>query len=368
MSCHMNHPTTRTSRYFFLNNKQGIALLVTLSVMAVIVALALEIHRQKRLSVIAGAANRNQATLAQMAGSGVHIAMAMLIRDRIDTEIDSIQEDWAQPEKRFELLQDFAFEAGSLEVDISDERGRIQINALVAFPGNEFNPAQYHIWDKLLGFMKKMDETLAEVDHTAIINCVKDWLDSGDDDAITGLTGAESDYYESLDPPYPCRNGPIDHLDDLYRIKGVSKELGVSPENTRDLMEYLSVYGITNGQNSAFAFDGKININTAPFPVLAALLPEEFDGLASDIADYRIEKSDDQYVNSLSGPNWYKNVPGLEDLTLSAELITQASDLFRIIATAKLNEKQCRITAIVQREKGEKSGKWGCRILRWQME
>ncbi len=48
-----------------------------------------------------------------------------------------------------------------------------------------------------------------------IINSLKDWLDSGDDDAITGLSGAESDYYEGLEPPYSCKNGPMDNLGEV---------------------------------------------------------------------------------------------------------------------------------------------------------
>jgi len=60
---------------------------------------------------------------------------------------------------------------------------------------------------------------------TAIINSLKDWLDSGDDDAITGLSGAESSYYQSLDIPYPCKNGPVLHVGELALIKGIIPEL-----------------------------------------------------------------------------------------------------------------------------------------------
>lgn len=357
--------------FFFiprLQNRRGIALLVTLAVITVIVALSIELHKQKRLAVLSSAESRNQVTLNYMADSGIHIAMAMLIRDRIDSELDSIQEDWAQPEKRNELLADFPFDEGSLEVSISDERGRIQVNALVALPGHEFNPLQFHIWDRLFGFVKKMDETLSDLDHIAIINSVKDWMDTGDDETITGLTGAESDYYESLDPPYSCRNGPVDHLGELFRIKGITTSLMSGTDNANDLMAYLSVNGATAIAQGSYTFDGMININTAPLPVLAALLPEEFEAYAQDLFDYRIEKSDDQYVNSLTESKWYKHVPGLEELDLQADLITAASDLFRIVATATLQEKQRRITALVQRETGKESGKWGCRILRWQID
>lgn len=350
-----------------LKNNRGIALLITLTVITVLVAATLELHKRKRTAIVTSAAVRDRMTLIPMAESGIHAAMGMLVRDRIDSETDTIQEDWANPEKIDEVLGDIPFDAGNLEVMISDERGRVQLNALVALPGHDFNPDQYHLWDRLLGYLKQADETLSEVDHNAIINSLKDWIDDGDDEAITGLTGAESSYYESLEPPYACRNAPLDHLGDLSRVNGITKQLLQAAEGQVNFLAYLTVQGAVPVDGGTYTYDGKININTAPLAVLAAVLPEDYDGFAPTIVDHRIEKSDDQYVNSLTGLEWYKDVPGLEDLSIKPELITNASDIFRIASTASLNGRTQTVEAIVQREKGRKTGKWRCRILRWQM-
>jgi general secretion pathway protein K len=349
-----------------MRNNRGIALFVTLAVITVLVASSLELHKRNRTAVLASAASRDRVTLIQMATSGIHIAMAMLLRDKMDSEIDSLQEDWANPQKRHEILAEFPFDEGAIDFDITDERSRIQVNALVALPGHEFNEVQLQLWERLLGFLKKSDETLAKLDHMAIINSLKDWIDSGDDDAITGLTGAESAYYETLDPPYPARNAPLDHLGDLFRVKGVTKELLNGPHEAFHLFNYLSVYGATPAEGSKVTYDGKININTALLPVLAAILPEDYDEFAPAIFEYRVEKSDNQYINTLSGLDWYKNVPGLEDLSLPPELITNTSDIFRIVSTATLHGMAQSIEAVVQRETGKNSGKWRCRVLHWQ--
>jgi general secretion pathway protein K len=349
-----------------MGNNRGIALLVTLAVITVLVATSLELHKNKRMAVLASAASRDRVTLVQMASSGIHIAIAMLVRDKMDTEIDSLQEDWANPRKRHELLADFPFDEGSIEFDISDERSRIQLNALVALPGHEFNPAQFQLWDRLFGFLKKADESLAKLDHTAIINALKDWIDSGDDDAVTGLTGAESPYYKTLDPPYAARNAPIDQLGDLFLIKGITKELLAGRHEEFNLFNYVSVYGATQAEGGNLTYDGKININTALLPVIAAILPEDYEEFGPAISDYRVEKSNDQYINALTGLDWYKNVPGLEDLTIAPELITNTSDTFRIVSTARLHGLEQTIEAVVQRESQKKSGKWGCRVLHWQ--
>jgi general secretion pathway protein K len=59
-----------------------------------------------------------------MASSGIHAAMAMLVKDKMESNVDSLQEDWANSEKINEILQSFPFEDGKITVKISDELGR----------------------------------------------------------------------------------------------------------------------------------------------------------------------------------------------------------------------------------------------------
>ena len=51
-----------------------------------------------------------------------------------------------------------------------------------------------------------------------IISSVQDWIDPDND---TRMGGAESDYYQGMDPPYVAKNGPIDELSELLMIKGI---------------------------------------------------------------------------------------------------------------------------------------------------
>lgn len=51
-----------------------------------------------------------------------------------------------------------------------------------------------------------------------IISSVQDWIDP-DDSIREG--GAESEYYQGMDPPYVAKNGPIDDLSELLMIKGI---------------------------------------------------------------------------------------------------------------------------------------------------
>ncbi len=239
------------------------ALLIPLAVGAVGVAAAREINRRARSDAVSTAAARDRLVVSQMAASGVHLAMALLVKDRLDTVSDSVQESWARPEAMREYLAGFAFDAGELSVEITDERSRIQVNALVAYPqGRQVNPGQYRIWTRFARQLAAGVELAGAADPLAIVDSLVDWLDRGDDGAVTGLGGAESDYYQALTPPDACRNGPIPHLGELARVKGVSPELLASVGGVEGVSRYLSVFGSTPAAPGP-AYDGRININTA---------------------------------------------------------------------------------------------------------
>ncbi len=62
---------------------------------------------------------------------------------------------------------------------------------------------------------------LAGVDaseSTDIVNSIKDWMDPDD---YENIGGAESDYYLGLKPGYLAKNGPVDYITELLKIKGI---------------------------------------------------------------------------------------------------------------------------------------------------
>ncbi len=54
-----------------------------------------------------------------------------------------------------------------------------------------------------------------------IIASIQDWIDPN---AANRVGGAQSDYYQTMDPPYSAKNGPIDELSELLLIKGIRDE------------------------------------------------------------------------------------------------------------------------------------------------
>jgi general secretion pathway protein K len=352
-----------------LGNHRGVAILIAIGVVAVLLTAGLALNRRIRSSVTGALLARERVVLSEMAVSGVHAAMVMLINDRKENDTDTLQEDWANPEKVAEMMGLIPYDEGSVDVRITDERGKIQVNALVKFPeGQQFSASQRFLWERLLDQVFSHFEAVPDSDPNMIINSLKDWLDHGDDEAITGLSGAESDYYESLEPPYRCKNGPFDHLGEVALVQGITPELFAGAGGAAGLSSLLTVHGVSAAGDGRFTYDGRINISTADVAVLAALLPAENSDLAEALADYRVAKADETYTNPITDPGWYKNVPGAGGITISPDLITVSSDLFRIVSTASRNERTATVSVVVQREKEPDTGRWICKILMWQAE
>jgi type II secretory pathway component PulK len=79
-----------------------------------------------------------------------------------------------------------------------------------------------------------------------IADAILDFIDPDDD---TRDYGYESDYYASKNPPYAAKNGPLDSLDELLLVEGVTAELlyglDVNRNGILDPVE-LEVGGISN--------------------------------------------------------------------------------------------------------------------------
>jgi general secretion pathway protein K len=349
-----------------LGNNRGIALLMTLAFTTLAISMALETNRQSRFSIEACAVHQERSMAGQMAAAGVHAAMAVLVEDRYTSETDHLKEAWADPEQLNETLAAIAFEEGRIEVAVEDESARLQINALVDFPqGRQFVPRQQRLLERMLE--QQRDNLEAEDTETTaidIVNALKDWLDSGDDEAITGLNGAESDYYQALDPPYSCTNGPMRHIGELGRIKGVGPALMDGTADRPGLAAHLTVHGAQTKPGQGYHYPGVVNLNTVSLPVLQTLLPPETEDLAEIIIDFR----ENAEATLLESSNWFQQAPGAADAGIDQELIAFASDLFRISATAYYRDVERKVTAVVQRVPIEDSGVWSCKIIDWESD
>ena len=350
-----------------MGNESGIALVTTLGVVAVLLVAATQIGRLTGDAALQTRAENDLFSAGEQAMSGIHLGMLVLSRDAADNTTDSVQEVWSDPDKLSEMVAALGFKTGSMTLAISDEMGKIQLNAqLREFPGSEANAGQQEILARFFNLARKSQGDDDVEDGRELVNAVKDWLDTNDDDAVTGLSGAESDYYQSLENSYPCANGPFNQVSELYNVKGMERE---NPD--LELGNFFTAYGLADIKNDLgrFTYTGKININTAPIEVVAALLPEGRDHLAEDLVAFREHRaSDEEQYSNLLEPGWFDKVIELSgnEKTAFTSNITYASHVFRITCKVRQEGVSASVSAVVKREKSKQSGKWACRIL--QME
>lgn len=101
---------------------------------------------------------------------------------------------------------------------VSDESGKINLNILLALDGGVGNVAQ-QILLKLPG----MSEDVA--------NAILDWLDP---DETPRANGAENETYTALATPYRCKNGPLDSIEELLLVQGVTPYLLFGNDRNRN--------------------------------------------------------------------------------------------------------------------------------------
>lgn len=297
-----------------MKGEKGFALVITLLVTALLVALTAEfttevfVDTTSRHNFVAG----QQASL--LAESGITGGIRLLQLTLDNKSYSSLSDQWAQPLK----LSD---ERGDLHLTIEDESGKLNLN-YVAPPSGEL---QGSFAGAAAGRLLRSQKIEAGGD---LIDSLADWLDSND---YPHPGGAESVQYAALTPPYQAKNGRLDTVEELALVKGFS---GGAFESIRN---YVTVY-----PDSPSAPTGPVNINTAPKKVIAALDDRISEELAQRLVEYR---SSTPFKN----PAELANVPGFE--TIATGLLTNISvkgNVYRLRSEGRVQEVSRTIDAVVR--------------------
>ena len=262
----------------------------------------------KGISILEAA--RLQAELAASQGTGTPTSTSANNNNNANqnsgVQVDSRLSAWAQP-GTFEPLNDAVMRA-----TITDEFGKINLNALVV-NDNGTRIIREHIRFGLQEFFRLRGEAAgAEVDPEALVESIIDWIDE-DDEAEQG--GAEADFYLASENPYNAKNGPMDSIDELLLIKGMTTDLyfGAKGLDTPQLplSEFLTVHGDWLGRinpNTVY-----IEYETGLCDVLAAMsvgwteCPEplvaevRYEDMVQDMLNAEDDTSAFQSVNDIGG-------------------------------------------------------------------
>lgn len=275
-------------------SEKGMALLMTILIVALLSMLIIDIHSRSFLSITRARNSANSLKAYYIMRSGVSAAMGFLELDAKGSNVDTLTEDWAQGVKGFPVGD------GVVSIDIVDESSKFNINTLVNAQGT-INPKPVERLGRLLSGLG-IEEGLAARIAT--------WLKEN-----------------RKDFSYAFRD-----TSELFLVPDFT------PENFKKIKNLITVYTPRS--------DNNININTVSREVLSALSPMLTETLVAAIMDYRKE-------HQLQSMGDLKKVQGIDDAILNSfsdALVVNGQSLnFSVSAEAKVSDSLRKGVAVLNR-------------------
>ena len=299
------------------SSQRGIALLTILVMVALATILAATIaKRQTNTAENTGYLMRQDQSLLY-AKSAEAFFSELLIQDSDNGgNIDHLQENWAKP------MPAFPVEDGFISGRLLDESGKFNLNNLLKADGSVDDSAR-RWFEKLL----QRVGLPAELSQAVI-----DWQDA--DDETTGAMGAESNYYQGLDPSYLASNTRFHQVEELKLVRGFEGK------NYDLIAPYVT----------ALPEATKINMNTAA-PFLLASIDPKLDVKTLE-QELKAKQAELTYFNSLEDL-WKLNAfSGIEpqNKTDAAAWLDSKSNYFTAQIEVVLSERKRQFSSAMMRK------------------
>jgi hypothetical protein len=335
--------------------------------------------------------------------SGVELAkFALANKCPEQKNIDALNQFWAGGTSMCSneipqiSLKDVPLGHGKFSVTIIDMERKWDINMLA----NPQRP-QRDVLQKALSIVGVTDMAQASTIEDSIL----DWCNRN---GMAGASGANGDYYMSLNPPYWCKNGPIDDLSELLMIKGITPEIYWGSFSTNHPVSAYQQHGsgafaqpvnsrsgplgnkdapiYPYGLEQMFSpLGGKLNVNTATALTLQLIPgidestaqriierragPDGIDGTDDDMPYQNIGEINGGLPGGGGGPPTQPNVPGAPPLGVAAQgmaaYIDVRSYVFDVKVDAEINNYKRTFHGIVSRS-GNGGQKLVCVRFFWE--
>jgi general secretion pathway protein K len=323
--------------------QRGAALVVALLVVATVAVLATALASDFLLLFrrVENQLYSEQAYAYLLGAEG--LARAALLQDlqrdgRAGKALDYLSEDWAK-------AQSFPTDHGAIGGYIEDMQGRFNLNTLAGAPGagtgqgSALTPAQLQLLRLLQAL--PLPEPLAPDQAQALTEAIADWIDK--DDEVSGLGGAESDYYAAAQPPGRPANRDLASPSELMWVRGMT------PAIYRALAPLVTVWpgGRMPGAKS-------ININTAPALVLASLGDANS---AQPLGAQEVEQivQDRQQKNYFGSVDELRAESVLRGRNIDTGALTVRSDYFMLNAQTDFQGRRYSLHSLLYRDAGKRT-------------
>lgn len=360
------------------SSESGFALLLVLFVVVLLALLVVNFAYRVQVdaAVVGNDADRLNAYWA--AKSEIARGLSLLMVDVTDQPgivsegrfvvYDSLDDPWAAE------VDETLFDDRVTALEIQDEYGKLNLNALITVDSETGETVAHPELSNALRALFRNRGLEADP-----VDAILDWLDPDD---VPRPKGAENDYYSGLVTPFTCRNAPMDSIEELLLLPSIDSEafFGSRDEEQLPLSDLLTVHGHP---------DGKVNVNTAPFEVLAALFEGEGravspEAVALDVLEWRrdigpfvteTDLEDFELLPPVEEPEEGEElteegeeVPENGEERVQPIMVDTMSKVFRIRADAQQGSHRLRIETVVWRDSAGQGTHSMFRTLAWNVD
>ncbi len=288
--------------------QQGVALVSILLIVAIATIMAVTMVREQQSAIQTARGYLARGQAIQYALGGEELARQILYEDFAEgLGRDHLAEVWADPELQFE------FEAGQVNLTITDLQGLINLNSLT-----EANPGRELSRQRLVNLL------LTASIEQSLVDRLQDWIDA---DTGNRPAGAEDFDYLALDPPYRTSNQPLASVTELQLM-------GLPAEQSTQLLPWVAALPTP---------EAPLNINTAPPGVLLSLSPSLTFAVAESLAMARDEQEGFETVDA------FLQAPELAGLGIQGDGLGVQSSFFEVRVIARYQDKFSYLTSLVHR-------------------
>lgn len=300
-----------------IRSQHGVALLTILVMVALATILAATIaKRQSNSAENTGYLMRQNQSLLYAKSAEAFFAELLIQDNESGKNIDHLQESWAKP------MPAFPVEGGYVSGRLVDESGKFNLNNLLKSDGSVDDSAR-----------RWFERLLQRVGLPAELSqAVIDWQDS--DDEPTGAMGAESNYYQGLEPAYLTPNTRFHSIEELKLVRGFEGKN----------------YDLIKNYISALPEPTKVNINTAPALLLASIDPRVDVNTVDQ--ELKAKQANLTYFSSLDDLWKINAFSGIEEQnkTDAAAWLDTKSDYFTALIEVVLSERKRQFTSAIYRK------------------
>ena len=338
-------------------HQAGIALIIVMVVIIVLGTLAIGFAYSMIVETTLARHAAFSSDLDWLGRSGVEVAKWVLAQESQGPQgqVDSLRMKWAGgPGDSNSVvaavdLKNYQIEKGTLSIEIKDLDRKFNIN----------------LADEVI---LRQALTLIGVDAGSMSTVVGSILDWRDPDSDPHMSGTESQTYEQAEPPYFCKDGPIDELSELLMVRGVTPAMyygsaggGALPQifnrpqaRQKGAFEEPSyVVGLVDLFTPLSS--GMINLNTASATVLQ-LMPDIDENIAQAIIQARAgpdgQDGTEDDMPFRSPAELAGRVPGFVNPAAIAQFgrfFTVRSLVFEVHVTASIGSSKREYVAILRR-------------------